>query len=158
MTAEQKKILLIGFGNPSRGDDGLGPAIAEKLENEKMPNVTVDSDYQLTVEDSENAAKHDIVIFADASVSSEEPFSFKPLAAKNTASFTSHSVEPAEVIGLAEKLFNSKAKAYMFEIRGYDFEMFEEKFTDKAKENLEKAWEFLKEFLTKEFQCKTVNM
>ncbi|OHB50899.1 MAG: hypothetical protein A2Y10_15940 [Planctomycetes bacterium GWF2_41_51] len=145
-----KKILFIGFGNPSRGDDGLGPAIAERLENENFPGVTVDADYQLTVEDSENAAKHDIVIFADASVNCDEPFSFKPLAARQSESFTSHSVEPAEVIGLAEKLFNSKAKPFMLEIRGYNFEMFEEDLTEKAKKNLEKAWDFLKELLKKQ--------
>lgn len=152
MTVNVKKILVIGFGNPSRGDDGLGPAIAERLEQENLQNVTVDSDYQLTVEDSAEAAKYDIVIFADASVNCDEPFSFKALAAKESTSFSSHSVEPAEVMGLAEKLFKSKAQPFMLEIRGYNFEMYEEKFTDKAKENLEKAWDFLKNSLIKEFQ------
>jgi hydrogenase maturation protease len=150
--AKSNKILLIGFGNPACGDDGLGPALAEIIESRNFPSVTVDCDYQLTVEDSNQAAQNDIVIFADASVNCGEPFSFEPVIAKESESFSSHSVEPCEVMGLAEKLFNSTAKAYMLCIRGYDFEQFKENMTEKAKSNLAKAVEFIEDLLkTKNF-------
>ncbi len=32
------KILLLGFGNPARADDGLGPAKAEKNESKNNSN------------------------------------------------------------------------------------------------------------------------
>ncbi|MCE5340581.1 MAG: hydrogenase maturation protease [Planctomycetaceae bacterium] len=151
MTAEIK-VLLIGYGNPARGDDGLGPAVAEIIEQKKIPGVTVDSDYQLTVEDSAQVAENDVVIFVDASVDCAEPFSFEPLMAKESSGFSSHSVEPAEVAALAESLFNSPAKCFMLGIRGYIFEQFKEDMTEKAKNNLQKAVVFLENLLeTKNF-------
>lgn len=145
--ADINKILLFGYGNPAAGDDGLGPAMAEYFEKKNLPGVTVDCDYQLTVEDSAQVAENDIVIFADASANCREPFSFEPLVAKESGTFSSHSVEPAEVAALAERLFNSKAKCFVLGIRGYVFEQFREDLTDKAKENLQKAVVFLENML-----------
>jgi DNA-binding response OmpR family regulator len=45
------RVLVIGYGNPGRLDDGLGPALAETLQRLDLPGVTVDADYQLTAED-----------------------------------------------------------------------------------------------------------
>ncbi len=146
--AVQTKILLIGFGNPGRADDGLGPAAAEYFEKKNLPGVTVECDYQLTVEDCAAAAQNDIVIFVDASVNCREPFVFEPLKPKESGSFSSHSVEPAEVLALAKKLFNSNVKGFVLGIRGYTFDMFEEKMTEKAGYNLQKAVEFLENILT----------
>ena len=149
MTADSIKILLIGFGNPARADDGLGPALAEEIESKNIPDVT---DYQLTIEDSAQVARHDIVIFADASVNCGEPFSFEPVKACEKESFSSHSVEPAQIMSLAENLFKSKAKCFTLAIRGYEFERFGEKLTKKAETNLHKAVDFLEALLkTKDF-------
>jgi hydrogenase maturation protease len=169
MTAEIKKILLIGFGNPARADDGLGPAVAENIEMKNLSDVTVDADYQLTVEDSAAVAENDVVIFADSSVNCTEPFTFEPImAAKTGGSFSSHSVEPAEVMGLAQSLFKSKAKGYTLAVRGYKFDEFDAPMTKKAKENLAEAIIFLENLLkTKNFEqvslkggckCRTENM
>jgi hydrogenase maturation protease len=145
--ADINKILLFGYGNPARGDDALGPAVAEIIERKKIPGVTVDSDYQLTVEDSAQVAENDVVIFADASTDCREPFSFVPLTAKESGSFSSHSVEPAEVAALAERLFKSRAKCFVLGIRGYVFEQLKEDLTPKAKANLQKAVDFLEDTL-----------
>lgn len=45
-----QRILLIGYGNPGRGDDGLGPALAAAIEAMELPGVTVEADYQLMVD------------------------------------------------------------------------------------------------------------
>lgn len=152
MAANAKKILLLGYGNPARADDGLGPALAGIIESKNLPDVTVESDYQLTVEDSAQIAEHDIVIFADASVNCPEPFSFKQIEAKESESFTSHSVEPAQIMALAENLFGSKAKGFILAVRGYEFDSFGEELTDKAKNNLQNAVYFVENLLkTKNF-------
>ena len=72
--SENSKVLLIGYGNPGRLDDGLGPALAEAIAHKEFKNVTVDANYQLTVEDAAEVAKYDLVIFADADVAGPEPF------------------------------------------------------------------------------------
>ena len=141
------KVLLIGYGNPGRLDDGLGPALAEALAHKSFKNVTVDANYQLTVEDAAEIAEHDVVIFADASVNSEEPFAFKPITPKTVNTFSSHSIEPEIVLGFAYDLFKAKTKGYALAIRGYEFNEFGEKLSSKAQDNLISAVEFLSELL-----------
>ncbi|MDD3375432.1 MAG: hydrogenase maturation protease [Candidatus Omnitrophica bacterium] len=138
------KVLLIGYGNPGRLDDGLGPALAEAIEKLDLPDVTVDSDYQLTVEDAAAVAEHDVVIFADAAVDGQEPFFFQKIKPKSDVSFTTHSIEPEAVLALAHDLFQSKAEAYALGIRGYEFNDFGEKLSDKAQNNLLDAIKFIK--------------
>jgi len=147
MKTERKKILVIGYGNPARADDGLGPAIADSLEYKNLPGVTVDANYQLAVEDSAQVAEHDVVIFADASVNCAEPFTFEPLQAKEGGSFSSHSVEPYEIVKLAQELFHSKAKCFTLAVRGYEFEKFGSPLSEKAKTNLKEAVDFLEKMI-----------
>ncbi len=142
-----KKILLIGYGNPVRGDDGLGPAISEEVEELGIDGLTVDADYQLTVEDAASVADHEAVIFVDASVNGDEPFSFTRVNPRRQESFSSHSVSPEGVLGLAEELFQAKSEAYMLAVRGYSFDMFDEKMTVKALENKREAVRFLRSIL-----------
>jgi len=73
------KILVIGYGNLGRLDDGLGPAFAERVQALDLSGVTVESNYQLNIEDADLIAQFDVVVFADASVNAEEPFEFMPL-------------------------------------------------------------------------------
>jgi hydrogenase maturation protease len=134
-----RTFLVIGFGNPVREDDGLGPAAALIVERAGISGVDVDIDYQLSVEHAADIAQHDVVIFVDASVDGDEPFVFEKVTPKFIESFSSHSVSPEQVLGLAEHLFNAETEGYVLGIRGYSFEMFKEKMTDKAKSNLELA-------------------
>jgi hydrogenase maturation protease len=143
MAGDVKQVLLFGYGNPGRLDDGLGPALAEEVEKLSLPGVKVDSDYQLTVEDAAEVAKYEIVIFADASVNCAEPFEFKPLESKAELSFSSHSVEPGAVMALAEELFGCLAKCFILGIRGYEFNEFGERLSEKARANLLAAVGFI---------------
>ncbi|MCI5220757.1 MAG: hydrogenase maturation protease, partial [Candidatus Electrothrix sp. LOE2] len=69
-------VLVYGFGNPGREDDGAGVALAEHIRAAALPGVTTDSNYQLNVEDALLLSEHDIVIFADATRSPVDRFSF----------------------------------------------------------------------------------
>ena len=142
MNDAKADVLLIGFGNPGRGDDGLGPALAEAVEKLALPGVTVDADYQLTVEDAEAVARHSVVVFADADVSGPEPFGFYPLEPKSGWSFTSHHLEPAAVLALAAEVFGARPPAYLLGIRGYAFDEFNEALTANAAANLAAAVQF----------------
>jgi len=143
MTPGGKKMLLICYGNPSREDDGLGPAVARAVEELDISDVTIEEDYQPNVEDAAAIAEHETVIFIDASLNGEEPFSFTRLEPKIKESFSSHSVEPASLFGLAKELFHARTEAYVLGIRGYSFEMFQEGLTDKALTNMNAALKFL---------------
>ncbi len=143
MSESGKRILLIGYGNPGREDDGLGPALAAAVGARELPSVTIDSDYQLTVEDAEAVTHYDAVVFADAAVKGAEPFYFRRLTPKQDVSFSSHSVSPDGLLGLAESLFGSQTPGYLLGVRGYSFAMFVEQMTGPAQANLKAAIEFL---------------
>jgi len=137
------KILFIGYGNPGRLDDGLGPALAARVEDASLKGITVEADYQLAVENAFDVSKHDIVIFADAAVKGREPFFFKEIRSKSPMSLSSHSVSPEAVLFFAERMFHSKARAYVLGIRGYEFNEYEERLSEGAKKNLDEAVQFI---------------
>ncbi|MCF7853446.1 MAG: hydrogenase maturation protease [Candidatus Pacebacteria bacterium] len=136
-------VLVIGYGNPGRLDDGLGPALAAALEKETLDGVTVDSNYQLTVEDALPISQHKVVIFADADVAGPEPFYFKAVKPGKHVTFSSHSISPRSVLGLAEELFEKVPAAYVLGIRGYEFNEFEERLSTGAQNNLQHALAFV---------------
>ncbi|MBN2448479.1 MAG: hydrogenase maturation protease [Phycisphaerae bacterium] len=138
-----RRILVIGYGNPGRLDDGLGPALAAALEEAALPGVTVDADYQLVVDDAADVAKHDVVVFADAAVSGAEPFGFLRIEPKPALSFSSHSIEPDNVLALAESLFGARVEGYALAIRGYEFDEFGQRLSERARENLRAAHSFI---------------
>ncbi len=147
MIADSAKILLMGFGNPGRVDDGLGPALATAVENLRIPGVTVDCDYQLMLEDAAEAAKHDVVVYADADTKGTGLYSFRRLHPVSSMSFSTHSLRPAAVLGLAHQLFGSTVKGYMLGIRGFEFNEYREALSPKAQESLAAAIEFIEPVL-----------
>ncbi len=147
MTGCSKKVLVFGYGNPGRLDDGLGPLFAEEMEKLQLDGVTVDSNYQLAVEDAAAIAEHDFVVFVDADVSGPEPFHFDHVIPKSHMSFSSHSISADALMAMAADLLSSKAEAYILGIRGYEFNEFEERISPKAKKNLDEALSFMKQAL-----------
>lgn len=143
MKPGKAKILLIGYGNPGRLDDGLGPALAACVEGLNLPGVSVESDYQLTVEHAHDITQYDIVIFADADVRGHEPFYFRRLIPSVSSGLGSHEVSPGEVVSLALTLFGATTRSYILGIRGYDFNNFGEILSDMARKNLAAAVDFI---------------
>jgi hydrogenase maturation protease len=147
MSETRPRVLLIGYGNPGRLDDGLGPALAAAIEPLVLPGVTVDADYQLTVEDAQAAAEHDIVIFADADTAGEAPFTFRSIEPEASVSFSTHSVQPKQVLGLAHELFGARTRGFILGIRGYDFDAFGELLSPRAQANLAAAIRYVEQLL-----------
>lgn len=139
----RKQVLVIGYGNPGRLDDGLGPALVDEFERLDLENVTVDAEYQLAVEDAAEIAQYDVVVFADASVRGGEPFEFSPVRPQRELSFTTHSVAPHAVVALARDMFHAEPRAFTLAIRGYEFNEFGERLSERARVNLREAVTFL---------------
>lgn len=147
-------VLLIGFGNPGRLDDGLGPALAERIDQlclspMGLSRMTVESCYQLAVEHAELVAGYDVVIFADADVQGREPYEWSRIEPRLDASFTTHDVAPSTVLGLARNLFGASTEGYLLAIRGYQFDDFGEHLSAPAQENLTAAVRLLQSLMTR---------
>jgi hydrogenase maturation protease len=143
---KHRSVLLIGYGNPGRLDDGLGPALAAEVEGWRLPGLAVESDYQLTLEDAEAVAGHDVAILADAADRGPK-VSFTELTETEEGSFSTHSVTPPQLLGLAKGLFGSQARVFVMAIRGYEFNEYEERLSAMAQANLDAAASFLRKVL-----------
>ena len=143
MSTRADRILILAYGNPGRLDDGLGPALAQRLDGLDLPGVRVESDLQLQLEDATAIAEHDLVIFADATVSGRAPFSFRPIGPGGTLSFTTHSVSPAALLALAAEHFQARTAGWVLAVRGYEFDGFGDGISEEATANLDDAVRFL---------------
>lgn len=131
--------LLIGFGNQGRGDDGLGPLFAERIEKAALDGLVVDIDYQLTVDHALAAAEADLVIFADAEIGAKGSFSFAPVKAEGATGMGSHELSPEAVLTLAKTLYDREPPAFVLGIAGWDYGEVKEGLSEEAKAHLDEA-------------------
>jgi len=143
-TTQNARIIIIGYGNPGRCDDGLGPALAHAVKSLHLPEVAVIIDYQLNIEHSELISHFDIAVLADASVNDTEPFALRRITPKAEVQFTTHSVSPEAVLAMAGDLFNSRVVGFTLAVRGKRFDEFEESLSERARINLAEAVEFIR--------------
>ncbi|MEA3410913.1 MAG: hydrogenase maturation protease [Pseudomonadota bacterium] len=136
-------VLLIGIGNPSRGDDAIGPLAIERLEKLGLPETELLTDFQLQVEHALDLVGRREIVFIDAAASGTEPFSFGPVAPAVDASATTHALSPAAVLDAFLRVSEATLPvAYVLAVRGYDFEL-GTPLSDTAAENLEAALQML---------------
>ena len=144
------KILLYGYGNPGRQDDGLGNAFVERMqawvEKEKIEGVEFDSNYQLNIEDADAIADKDIAIFIDASVEGIADFCVTKVTENSKVTYTTHAASPGYIYDLCKKINGQAPPTYLIHIKGYEWE-FLEGLCDQAIANLEKAIEYIKPFI-----------
>jgi hydrogenase maturation protease len=139
MSAHQPpRVLVLGYGNPGRQDDGLGPAVAAGLDRLGWQNVTAFDNYQLNIEDAIDVAAHDVVWFVDASKIGPSPYAISEVSPATSIEFTSHLVRPEAIMAIAQQCYGSSPRAYLLAIRGYEFE-FIEQLTQAAEDNLRHA-------------------
>ena len=108
-------ILVLGWGNLSRGDDALGPlfvaGLQERLASGLSPQVEFLDDYQLQVEHALDLQGRRHVLFVDASLDCSPPFAVNPVHARRDTSYTSHSLSPEALMQVFEDLQGHAAPA-----------------------------------------------
>ncbi|MBN1416290.1 MAG: hydrogenase maturation protease [Bacteroidales bacterium] len=141
------KILVYGYGNPGRQDDGLGIALSEAMERwareNKLKGIETDANYQLNIEDAARISEFNLVIFADATKEDIKDYAFTPLMPSPKIDFTMHSVSPAFILNLCREVYTAIPSAFLLHIKGYAWEFMQD-MTPEAKRNLEEATGFLK--------------
>lgn len=138
------RVLVYGYGNPGRLDDGLGPALVRELASAGTGGaVRLEAAYQLQVEDAALVAGHDVVVFADADAVCVAPFELRPLTPQRELRFSTHSVGPAAVLALAHEHFGARTRGFLLAIRGHEFDGYGERLSPRAGRNLAAARAFL---------------
>lgn len=116
-------VLVFAWGNPSRGDDALGPLFAERLAARRpTPAIEVLTDFQLQVEHALDLAGRERVLFVDASASCVPPFEARAVQPARSASCTTHALAPEAVLQVYQRLQGcDPPPCTLLAIRGEDF-------------------------------------
>jgi hydrogenase maturation protease len=116
--------LVLAVGNLSRGDDAVGPLLADRLLAANLPGVEVLVDFQLQVEHALDLEGRARVIFIDACIDAEAPYVERRLVANAGFAHTSHSLAPAQVLETYRRVTGGKPpEALLFGVRAHNFEL-----------------------------------
>ena len=116
--------LIFTWGNPSRGDDALGPAMYELLLQENFSGVDVLTDFQLQIEHSIDLEGRKRVLFVDASTSANAPFELTRLQPEQDSSYTTHAMSPQALLSVYQQVNGRMPPpAWLLSIRGYEFSL-----------------------------------
>ena len=118
-----KKVLVIGYGNTLRSDDGVGIyAVREMQKSPTRSNIEFMEVHQLQLELAEPISQMNLVIFIDAAMHgiSGETHYEEVFAAPKSAGM-SHSTDPETLLLAAKALYGRAPKAILATVAGECF-------------------------------------
>jgi len=156
------RVLLIAYGNSSRGDDGVAFYVIHRLRARlgfpvgEPTNAYSDTDrdpailcaHQLSAEMAEILRQYDVVIFIDAHIAhaQREPVHWEAIKPSLCASFGGHHIQPSMLLGLCKAFGGHCPEGYILSILGMDWG-FSESLSAETSQLADQAVEIVLEFL-----------
>jgi hydrogenase maturation protease len=109
-------LLVIGYGNELRGDDGVGPKTAMAVSEWHFPGVHTMVCHQLTPDLAAPIAAAQRVVFVDATADSTGSVELRELAPAGTPQTMEHSANPSFLLGLTKEVFGRSPAAFLLTI------------------------------------------
>jgi len=119
-------LLVIGYGNTLRGDDGVGPRVAGAVEALHLPGVRTLVCQQLSPEHAAPISLAETVIFVDAAVDAPDEVQFRPLEPKDTTQLMAHAADPRTMLALSRDVFGHVPHAWWLTVPAEKMEFSEE--------------------------------
>jgi len=149
-------VLILACGNPSRGDDALGPLLVDRLQNclaeaGLAAGIEVLVDFQWQIEHALDLIGRHLVLFIDAGHDTPGPFVFRQAqagaAASDAGSCSTHALSPEAVLAVLPRVVHEAAPpAFVLCVRGERFEL-GEALSPAAAGHAERAFELLQDLL-----------
>lgn len=115
-SAPRIELLVIGYGNTLRGDDGVGPRVAEAAEALKLPGVRTFTCQQLSPEHAEMISHAARVVFVDAAMDAPKEVQLRELVPGDTTQLMAHAADPRTMLALARDVFGHAPQAWWLTI------------------------------------------
>ncbi|MDP1831053.1 MAG: hydrogenase maturation protease [Geothrix sp.] len=143
--------VLFGYGNPSRGDDALGPLLLDRAEIWAKAHPGADlglvADFQLQIEHAVDLHGRGVALFLDADASCPPPFRFRRIAPARDESYTTHELSPESVLHVFSTISGqAPPPAFVLSVRGECFEL-GAPLSPEAEVHAEAAWGLLQELM-----------
>lgn len=137
--------LVIAVGNPSRGDDALGPALLQRLrdwvsQSGQHERIELLEDFQLQVEHAADLQDRERVLFLDAGMNTPPPYTLDRIHPHGGVALLSHSLPPEDVLTTYVQVFQRQPPpSFLLCISGAAFEL-GASLSRHAAQNLESAY------------------
>jgi len=131
-------LLVIGYGNTLRGDDGLGPRVAEAVDALHLPGVRTLVCQQLSPEHAAPISLAHSVVFVDAAVDAAGEVQLRRLEPNDTTQLMAHAADPRTMLALSRDVFGHVPRAWWLTIPAVKLD-FSEDLTPEARRGLADA-------------------
>jgi hydrogenase maturation protease len=122
-------VVVLACGNPSRGDDALGPLLLERLQAWLEAEGLADGfeligDFQLQIEHALDLAGRRLALFIDAGHATQSPFEFRRIAAGQSTRHSTHALSPEAVLAVLPRVSDAEPPpAFLLCVCGEHFEL-----------------------------------
>ncbi len=147
-------VVVFAVGNPSRGDDAIGPSLcgrlAKWLENEGLADrVDLIEDFQLNIEHALDLQGRELALFIDAGQNTPAPFIFAQIHPSTATAHTTHALPPEAVLQVYRQMEDKEPPpSFVLCVRGEGFELGAE-LTPTALEGIDTAMGLLERLILK---------
>jgi hydrogenase maturation protease len=143
-------VVILACGNPSRGDDALGPILLDRLQDWLDAEGLADGfeligDFQLQIEHALDLVGRRLALFIDAGSGTATPFVFREVVAQAGAAHSTHSLAPESILAVLPKVSDAMPPAaFVLCVRGEHFQL-GESLSPAASLNADAAFSLLEE-------------
>ena len=118
------RVLVLGYGNPLRCDDGLGWQVAVELfRANRSPDVEVLPCHQLTPELADAVSRCDTVLFIDSTRQGiPGELRCEEVRPQSGSIPLTHDLSPTALLDMSSELYGACPRAYVLTICGESFE------------------------------------
>lgn len=160
-----KRTLIIGYGNPDRGDDGVGWYILQMLAEEFQVSISNDTDIgifseerpldflfnlQLMPEMATEMVSYERLCFVDAHTGAiPENIHLERIESEFQNSPLTHHLTPQSLVSILEQLYQHTPEAIFVSVRGFNFR-FEHALSPETKHLAEEAIKTISTWIKRE--------
>lgn len=119
MKSEADGLLIIGYGNPLRGDDAVGPRVARGLRISGLPAIEA---RQLTPELAERLSRIELAVFVDADVGLNPGEVNITIVQESDGSGFVHQANPGGLLRLTREIYGHAPAGLLIGIGGESYE------------------------------------
>lgn len=145
-------LLVIGYGNPTHGDNAIGSKLTNLIQALNLPRVEVCAVDQLTPELSTKLATVDYAIFVDACYMKQAGVKVSKLEACGLATTGSsgwaHAMHPCSILALTQSVYAHHPQSWWVEVAAQSFET-EHHLSPRANQSLQDAVEQIESLIRK---------
>lgn len=144
-------FVVLACGNPSRGDDALGPTLLERLEIWLVRAGWAEcfeliEDFQLQIEHALDLEGRRVALFVDAGVGMSAPFALERVPERVVPSHSTHAITPSGVLDVYRRTVDgAPPESWQLAVRGERFEL-GEGLSTQALLHLDAAWHAVEAF------------